>query len=30
MSDTKFDPEEWVGRFAKLQLPRLLEPYLVK
>jgi hypothetical protein len=21
MSDAKFDPEEWVGRFAKLQLP---------
>jgi hypothetical protein len=30
MSDTKFDPEEWVGRFAKLQLPNLLAPYLDK
>ena len=28
MSDTKFDPEEWVGRFAKLQLPNLLAPYV--
>ncbi len=28
MSDTKFDPEEWVGRFAKLQLPATLAPYL--
>jgi len=28
MSDAKFDPEEWVGRFAKLQLPNLLAPYV--
>ena len=28
MSDEKFVPEEWVGRFAKLQLPSLLDPYL--
>ena len=28
MSDTKFDPEKWVGRFAKLQLPNLLAPYI--
>ena len=28
MSDTKFDPEEWIGRFAKLQLPHLLAPYV--
>ena len=27
MSDTKFEPEEWVGRFAKLQLPAILKPY---
>ena len=28
MSDTKFDPGKWVGRFAKLQLPNLLAPYV--
>ena len=28
MSDTKFDPGKWVGRFAKLQLPSLLAPYV--
>ena len=28
MSDTKFDPEEWVGRLAKLQLINLLAPYV--
>ena len=28
MSDTKFDPGKWVGRFAKLQLPGLLAPYI--
>ena len=27
MSDEKFVPEEWVGRFANLQLPALLEQY---
>ena len=27
MSDAKFDPEEWVGRFAKLQLPAVLKPF---
>ena len=30
MSDEKFIPEEWVGRFAKIQLPALLGPYLTK
>ena len=28
MSDTKFDPGKWIGRFAKLQLPNLLAPYV--
>ncbi|MBQ3290736.1 MAG: TetR/AcrR family transcriptional regulator [Kiritimatiellae bacterium] len=28
MSDEKFVPEEWVGRFAKLQLPAILKAYL--
>lgn len=28
MSDAKFDPGKWVGRFAKLQLPNLLAPYV--
>jgi hypothetical protein len=29
VSDTKFDPGEWVGRFAKLQLSALLAPYIM-
>ena len=28
MSDEKFVPEEWVGRFAELQLHALLDPYM--
>ena len=28
MSDERFIPEEWVDRFAKLQLPAILEPYM--
>ena len=28
MSDAKFKPEEWVSRFAKLQLPAILAPYM--
>ena len=28
MSDATFNPEEWVGRFAKLQLPAILAPYM--
>ena len=28
MSDAKFDPGKWVVRFAKLQLPHLLAPYI--
>jgi len=30
MSDESFVPEEWVDRFARLQLPALLGPYVVK
>ena len=29
MSDEKFIPDEWVGRFAKVQLPSLLAPFRV-
>ena len=30
MSDGTFVPEEWTGRFARLQLPAILEPYLTE
>ena len=30
MSDEKFIPDEWVDRFAKVQLPNLLAPYRAK